>query len=242
MPCACTILSSVVCPPPPPATFFPRHQTDGAIFEGKKSYWTLNVCFHFLYNFVINISHSKNNWARYDRNCISVLMQCTCYSCQISIKHDFLYRFPKNSQTLDIMKLRSMGAKLSSWMDGRLPDVSQVWPSIAGEANNTKGLKQDPLGRISGDLRKHKLEKIIGDGEGNKKYPARQCKVWQTDRPDKANSHFLKFWERAKKFLRVLSAPIQTGSGAHPASCTMGTGSFPGVKAAGAWCWPHTPF
>ena len=23
--------------------------------------------------------------------------------------------------------------------------------------------------------------------------------------------------------------------GAHPASCTMGTGSFPGVEAAGAW-------
>jgi len=26
------------------------------------------------------------------------------------------------------------------------------------------------------------------------------------------------------------SAPLQTGPGAHPASCTMGTGSFPGVK------------
>jgi len=26
------------------------------------------------------------------------------------------------------------------------------------------------------------------------------------------------------------SAPVQTGLGAHPASCTMGTGSFPGVK------------
>ena len=26
------------------------------------------------------------------------------------------------------------------------------------------------------------------------------------------------------------SAPIQTGPGAHPASCTMGTGSFPGGK------------
>jgi hypothetical protein len=24
------------------------------------------------------------------------------------------------------------------------------------------------------------------------------------------------------------SAPVQTGPGAHPASCTMGTGSFPG--------------
>ena len=29
------------------------------------------------------------------------------------------------------------------------------------------------------------------------------------------------------------SAPIQTSPGAHPASCTMGTGSFPGVKRPG---------
>ena len=29
------------------------------------------------------------------------------------------------------------------------------------------------------------------------------------------------------------SAPVQTGTGAHPASCTMGTGSFPGVKRLG---------
>jgi len=28
------------------------------------------------------------------------------------------------------------------------------------------------------------------------------------------------------------SAPVQTGSGAHPASCTMGTGSFPGIKSS----------
>jgi hypothetical protein len=28
-----------------------------------------------------------------------------------------------------------------------------------------------------------------------------------------------------------LSAPVQTGPGAHPASCTMGTGSFPGVES-----------
>jgi len=26
------------------------------------------------------------------------------------------------------------------------------------------------------------------------------------------------------------SAPLQTGPEAHPASCTMGTGSFPGVR------------
>jgi hypothetical protein len=29
------------------------------------------------------------------------------------------------------------------------------------------------------------------------------------------------------------SAPIQTGSEAHPASCTMGTGSFPGASRPG---------
>ena len=27
------------------------------------------------------------------------------------------------------------------------------------------------------------------------------------------------------------SAPVQAGPGAHPASCTMGTGSLPGVKS-----------
>jgi hypothetical protein len=29
---------------------------------------------------------------------------------------------------------------------------------------------------------------------------------------------------------KSFTAPVQTGPGAHPASCTMGTGSFPGVK------------
>ena len=29
--------------------------------------------------------------------------------------------------------------------------------------------------------------------------------------------------------------------GDHPASCTMGTGSFPGVEAAGAWGLSPTP-
>ena len=38
------------------------------------------------------------------------------------------------------------------------------------------------------------------------------------------------------------SAPVQTGHGAHPASCTMGTGSFTGVKSGrGVTLTPH-PF
>ena len=36
------------------------------------------------------------------------------------------------------------------------------------------------------------------------------------------------------------SAPVQTGPGAHPVSCTMGTGSFPGVKSGrGVTLTPH---
>jgi hypothetical protein len=36
------------------------------------------------------------------------------------------------------------------------------------------------------------------------------------------------------------SAPVQTGPGAHPASCTMGTASFPGVKSGqGVMLIPH---
>ena len=36
------------------------------------------------------------------------------------------------------------------------------------------------------------------------------------------------------------SAPLQTGPGAHPASCTMGTGSFPGIKSGrGVTLTPH---
>jgi len=38
---------------------------------------------------VWNISHSKNNWVRYDQKCILVFMYSTRYSCQILIKREF---------------------------------------------------------------------------------------------------------------------------------------------------------
>jgi hypothetical protein len=37
------------------------------------------------------------------------------------------------------------------------------------------------------------------------------------------------------------SSQVQTGPGAHPASCTMGTVSFPGVKRPGRGA-DHPPF
>jgi hypothetical protein len=50
----------------------------------------------------------------------------------------------------------------------------------------------------------------------------------------------LQFGDRIPERARF-SAPVQTCSEAHPASYTMGTGSFPEVKAAGTWSWPPTP-
>ena len=37
------------------------------------------------------------------------------------------------------------------------------------------------------------------------------------------------------RWVTRFSAPVQTGAGVHSAFFTMGTGSFPGGKATGAW-------
>jgi hypothetical protein len=42
-------------------------------------------------------------------------------------------------------------------------------------------------------------------------------------------------------WLFINSAPVQTGPWAYPASCTMGTGSFPGVKRPGRGVDHPTP-
>ena len=39
--------------------------------------------------------------------------------------------------------------------------------------------------------------------------------------------------EIESRWVATFSAPVQTGPGAHPASYTMGTGSFPGIKRTG---------
>ena len=42
------------------------------------------------------------------------------------------------------------------------------------------------------------------------------------------------------RWVARLSAPVQTGPGAHPASCTVGIGSFPGIKSGrGVTLTPH---
>ena len=44
----------VICGLPRSTIFFPHYLINGTIFKNKKkSYWTQNVCFDFLYNFYL---------------------------------------------------------------------------------------------------------------------------------------------------------------------------------------------
>jgi len=56
-----------------------------------------------------------------------------------------------------------------------------------------RGPKQDPPGRLTGDLRIHKLEKIVAGGEGKKKYPSRQCKVCAAHKKRSETRYICKF-------------------------------------------------
>ena len=76
----------------------------------------------------------------------------------------------------------------------------------------------------------------VREQEGTSSAELRRQKVQEVPK-NKATDILLPkvlFWLR-------LFTPVQTGPGAHPASYTMGTGSFPGGKAARAWRWPPTP-
>ena len=53
--------------------------------------------------------------------------------------------------------------------------------------------KQDLPGKLSRDFRIHKLEKIVGGGEGKKKYPARQCKVCAAHKKQSETGYICKF-------------------------------------------------
>ena len=77
------ILSSVACPA---IIYFSTLSHKRPTFCKK----LLNVkSVSFLRKSVWNISYSKNNWVRYDKKCILVFMQSTCYSCTLLMKIQF---------------------------------------------------------------------------------------------------------------------------------------------------------
>jgi hypothetical protein len=57
----------------------------------------------------------------------------------------------------------------------------------------SRGPKTDQPDRHSGGFRIHKLEKMFAGGEGNKKYPARQCKLCAADKKQSKTRNVCKF-------------------------------------------------
>ena len=74
------------------------------------------MCFDFLYNFVRNISHSKNNSARYHK-CTYIFMWSTCYSCQTATKPEFCWQIFKQYSNIKFHENPSSGTlSCFAWM------------------------------------------------------------------------------------------------------------------------------
>jgi len=93
MQCARAILASVTCAV---LQYFPTLSHKRYDIREKKLLKT-NVCFDFLYNFCLKISHSNTKRARYDQKCILVFVQSTLYFCPF-LMTKFFDRFSKNPQ------------------------------------------------------------------------------------------------------------------------------------------------
>jgi hypothetical protein len=97
------ILSSVACLAVPYFFTLSHKRHD---FRNKKKVIDHKMCvFIFSTTFVWNISHPKNNSARYYHKCTQISMQSTRYPCQIlnALK---CWQFSKNTQLSNFMKIR----------------------------------------------------------------------------------------------------------------------------------------
>ena len=82
--------------------------------------------------------------------------------------------------------LREVGR---SWISESSSDDLQ----LKVKQSKPRGPKMDPPGRLSGNFRIQKLEKIVGSGEGKRKYPARQCKVCASHKKRSETKYICKF-------------------------------------------------
>ena len=74
--------------------------------------------------------------------------------------------------------------KVETDTDAARPGTSTQTPRVPHE---------DPPGRLSGDMRKHVLEKTVGSKWGKRKYPARRCHVFAVHKKRSETRYICKF-------------------------------------------------
>jgi hypothetical protein len=65
-----------------------------------------------------------------------------------------------------------------------------------------RGPSEDPQGSLLVNYSKNKLGKIVGEGEGEKKYPVRQCRVYSVH----------KKWNETRYVCEFCVVPLHKGS------------------------------
>ena len=90
----------------------------------KKSYWTQNVYFDFLYNFCLK------KWARYDQNCILVFVWIVRFEWNLNFRD----RFSRNRRISNFMKIRQVEAELF-YMNGRTDSRADMTKLIVAFRN-----------------------------------------------------------------------------------------------------------
>ena len=102
----------------------------------------------------------------------------TVYSAKLcSLQCIFMYRTLNTNKKVKYKNfLHEVGrfwtSEVQNWSESNSDDLE-----LPEKQTPPRGLKQDPPGRLYSDFRIHKLQKIVGGGEGKRKYPARPCKV-----------------------------------------------------------------
>ena len=136
MQCEYVILSSVACP------FLQYFSTLSHIrhdFRGEKRYWKQNVCFDAFFSVQV-LSETFFILRRIERH---VTINVYWFSCEVPVilfrfewNPIFLYRFSKNNQILNFMKIHPMGAEL--FHAGGQTDMTKLIVTFRNSANASK--------------------------------------------------------------------------------------------------------
>jgi len=134
MQCSCAILPSVSC------SALQYFSTSSHKWHSchKKCYWTLSVCFDFLYNFCLSVSHSRKNWVGYGKTSVHVKSH---YFCQILMKLEFFWHIFKKYRNIKFHDIPSRG----SWgVPCRQMDMMKLIVTFHSFANVPKKGLQPP--------------------------------------------------------------------------------------------------